>query len=522
MDAHRLVSPDSLRIYDLENRFSCFDFVEKHFNSIPSARRIFSLARSFDACTLVIEDIQPHGIIQDENEEITTLYPDYTPGALKRLTFWKKSFKTERGIPEPKDEELIGYAVLKEDIVPSIKDSGCWHVFESVFPKYQHKHNCVPRSEIYNLAVGENKFSVKGIIYCQQNALNKCCAHVALRTLLSRILPEQDISYSQLNKIASEVSGPFAPKDGLNTQQIRRILDSLGIYYNDIDYKEKEKKSRDIRSKVPFQNYIYSGIESGCGGLLGFSMSGPKADEQDHHIIPFFGHTFNKDTWAPDADVAYFNIGGKVGYIPSSSWTSSFIGHDDNFGSNFCVPRLYMKPEDVQYVVEFCKKDVKYGGLIAEAQGLQFLYSIGPNLNTNNPWSRRLTCYSSRKIQRVVLRTLCVSRNQYVTHLKNILDSDGNREEKYFPEMLHDLLPDSVWIVEVSLPHLFPANEHKVGEIVLNAQNTRNKSKDADYGLFLIARFPEEYFLLKSVNQYGPSFLRYPSNIKTHVDLLRI
>ena len=534
MDAHRCVSPTSFTVYDLKNPFSCFDFVDNNFpafpskplsGGIPSARRIFSLARAFNAQTLIMENIPAKGMIATENDAIARVYSDYHTGPLHRLSFWRKGFKTIRGLDNAEDTDLIGYAILKRDILTTKASRGEWHVFESVFPKYDHRHNCVPNPKSYRVLVGSKQFSVKGLLYCQQNNLNKACAHVALRSLLSRMVPEGDISYDRINKIVAEKNPGFNPGNGLSPQQMRLVFEACGVPYADIDYEEEEKSNPNIRTDIPFQKYLYAGIESGCGGLLGFSMSGPQADESKH-IIPFFGHTFNKDTWAPDADVAYFNIGGGVGYMPSDSWTSSFIGHDDNFGANFCVPRLYVRPEQVQYVVELRNNSTRYGGLIAEAQALQFLYSVGANLDPKNVWSRRLAHYSHPNVQRVILRAICVDKKVYLRHLSEISDWEGHKELRELPRTLAKFLPRKLWVVEISLPQLFPTNERKAGEIVLNVERKRDVRKDPsraiDYNLFLMARLPGEYFLLNAVNQFGPSFSVVKSKVKSHVALLRL
>jgi hypothetical protein len=493
--------------------------VDAIFGGSPAIHRCFSLARSFGANTLVIENIPAAGIIEDENNEILDIYADYVCRGIQRLSFWRPSFKSSKGIVRRTDDDLIGYAMLKKDFVPNRRNE--WHIFESVFKKYEHAHNCVPCPSSFKTQILDKEFSSKGILYCQQNALNKACAHVALRSLMSRLVPEGDVSYRQLNDIAVKVSKvPYDPANGLNVECMQAVLEAFGIAYADLDYDKVSKADPNIRTDVPYQKYLYAGIESGCGGLLGFSMSGPKAKDE-RHIIPFYGHTFNKDTWAPDANISYFNIGGNVGYIPSEMWTSSFIGHDDNFGPNFCIPRLYVKPEQAQYVVELKKSGAQYGGIIAEAQALQFLYSLNPNLTLKNKWLERLRIYSRPTVQRVVLRTICVSRADYLIHLKNMAGWEGNVEDPSFISTLSTLLPELLWVVEVSIPHLFPANERKLGEILLNASLARDSSRAIDYKLFLLARFPAQYFLLKSVNQYGPQFMTIPSRVVSHTPLLR-
>lgn len=520
MDAHRRVSPNAVQYIDLSQPFSCFDAIDDMFGGSAAIHRCFSLARSFRSRTLVIEEIPATGIIAEENCEITALHADYECKGLKRLSFWRPMFKSSKGISGRTNDDLVGYAIVKKDYVPSRRDE--WHIFEAVFKKYEHDHNYIPCPGSFEVCFLDQEFSVTGVLYCQQNALNKACAHVALRSLLSRLIPEGDVSYRQLNEIAAHVSKPpYNPANGLNVECMQAILNAFGVAYADLDYDTESKSDPNIRKDIPFQKYLYAGIESGCGGLLGFSMSGPKAKDE-RHIIPFYGHTFNKDTWAPDADASYFNIGGSVGYIPSEMWTSSFIGHDDNFGPNFCIPRLYVKPEQVQYVAELKKTNAQFGGIIAEAQALQFLYSLNPCLTFNNRWLNRLRFYSLPEIQQVVLRAICIDRDSYLTHLKNMADWDGNPEDPSLITALTKLLPALLWVVEVSIPHLFPANERKLGEILLNASLARDTNRSIDYKLFLLARFPAQYFLLKSANQHRPNFMTIPSKIASHTPVLKV
>jgi hypothetical protein len=334
--AHRRVTPTSVECLSVGPPFSNFKYFESHFLDLPSVRRLFSLARSFGMQTLVIEDIPAQGIIKNENEEIKKYVRDYRMDGLQRLSFWQAKFKQARSLNSRKSEEVIGYAILKHDVAPS-RDVNKWHVFEAVFRKYQHKHNCVPNPKEYTFVIGERDLSVPGVLYCQQNGLNKACAQVALRSLLSRRPSIKDISYEEINGLAARVPRPkassFDPSEGLDVTQIRSVLKGFGVSFFDIDYTNQ----KELRETHPYQKYIYAGVESGAGALLGFHLSGLLANNYERHIIPFYGHTFNKDTWAPDADVSYFNIGADIGYFPSNCWTSSFLGHDSSFRLGFCI-----------------------------------------------------------------------------------------------------------------------------------------------------------------------------------------
>ena len=515
MQAHRLAAPFSAPSFiRFTPPFSCFKYVESLFAGWPSVHRCFSLARSFGAKTLIEEHLSPAGIISQENEELAALGLTQSTHDLRRLSFWDRHV-TVRNATSLTDKNLIGYAILKRDI-GEWQGFGIdqWHVFEAVFKKYAHLHNCLPDAGAYSVRIGDKTFTARGVLYCQQNGLNKACAHVAIRSLLSRLVPEHDVSYSSMNKIARECfTARYRPSGGLTVQQIRSILRHYEIEFRDIAYNENCEVTPDIRKDQPYQKYLYSGIESGCGGLLGFSMDGPKAT-QERHIIPFYGHTFNKDTWAPDADASYFNIGANVGYIPSDSWTSSFLGHDDNFGPCFCIPRLYVKAENVQYVVEVLQSGAQYNGIIAEAIALRLLYSLYPKLETSNAWQKRLAQHVHPDNQKVVLRACCVQKEKYLTHLRCVRDWEGKSEEPGVLSALEAALPSMLWIVEFSIPHLFPANERKIGEIVLDA-----RCPPEGFLPFIIARLPGNYLTL--TDRKSRSYGRGPSRLQSHVEVMR-
>ena len=461
-----------------------------------------------------MEDIPAEGIVAKENDEIAEYCFDYQMGGLKRLSFWKPSLNDRGEIAGLSRDDLVGYALIKKDIAPS-RTVQSWHVFESVFLKYPHEHNYVAGARDFAVRVDATRFEVRGVLYCQQNTLNKACAQVALRSLCSFQVPDLELSFNRINDLAAQVSGPFDPGKGLTVAQIRAVLNGLNIHFHDIDYTLDEDGT--LRSDLPYQKFLYAGIESGGGSLLGFQLTGSEADHR--HIVPFFGHTFNQDMWVPNADVAYFKVGEGTRYIPSEAWLSSFIGHDDNFGSNFCVPKLYVRPEHVEYVVELLRGETSYSGTTAEAVGVNYLYSIIDDLgNLTDRWSERLMKYSDN--QQVVLRALALKRDEYVRYLRSAQDWHGKREARELREIFAHHLPDWIWVVEVSVPELFPTNLRKLGEIVLDA--TRPLTATQDYTSFALARLPGVYMLIKKVDHGKPEFLRVPSKFASHTPLCKV
>jgi hypothetical protein len=180
----------------------------------------------------------------------------------------------------------------------------------------------------------------------------------------------------------------------------------------------------------------------------------------------------------------------------------------------------------VSYAVELLPTGAAYNGIIAEARALQFIYSLYPYLDKKNPWSRRLAEAAHPKLQRVVLRALCISRKTYIDHLTAIRDWSGNGESPALINALPSLLPDLLWVVEVSVPHLFAANERKVGEIVLNATVAAGSKgvpgASVDFSLFLLARLPLHFFLLQSHAPSGPVFTKISSALTSHVPVIEI
>ena len=520
MSSHRLVSASAIRKpISTARPFSNFDFVDEHYGGEPAIRRLFSQARSYGYRTLLIEDIPATGTLAEDDAELAGLFHDFQPDGLQRLSFWKSEFEAVGEIPDASPNSLLGFAILKRDVVPS-RRVGRWYVFESVFIKYAHRHNCVPGGKSFRVRIADGEFAVSGVLYCQQNYLNKACAQVALRSLLATRYPDEDLSYRQINEWAFEGSDSPEPWNGLNVEQIRRVLRGRGLGFFDLDFERMREKGQGILT--PYQKLLYSGIESGAGALLGFRWSGAGLKEEKRHIIPFFGHTFNQDSWVPHAEAAYFHIGERTKFLPSESWASSFIGHDDNFGSNFCVPRLYIPSDQVDYTAELFLDGCACSGTMAEAVAIDYLYSLYPLFERPElkgqprPWLHHLWNYVGE--QQVVLRSVCVTAEEYNHHWAEIKDWEGNEENRELCTHFRKILPDRLWMVEVSVPELFPANNRKVGEIVLDA--TEPPSSERDLRPFVRARMPGALFLLDNAVREGKRSLNcVPSQLLSHTPL---
>lgn len=508
-----------VQLESIEPPFSNFDFVDKHFGGGFPIRRLFSQARARHCRTLVIEEIRAFGAVADENREIRRLYPKYRMLALVRISFWKPKLRRNQ-LNTVQDDECVGYALLKRDYCPGhprgAEHEDAWHVFEAVFSRPEHPHNYTPCDQSFHFPLEGRQIHIRGVLYGQQNGLNKVCAQVALRSLCATYLRNLELTYSKINRLAGGTARR-SPHGGLDKNQIRSVLEGLEIPYFDFDYSEFDESPKSPETQLPFQRIIYSGIESGAGALLGFAMSGPDAGDQ-RHIIHCYGHTFNADTWAAVADGDYFHVGEVIKHIPSDAWMGSFIVHDDNYGSNLCVQKTYLRADQANYALLLLPKGFRYTGIYAEAAGSYYFSSLVPALVVeDNMWLRRLLEYAvSRKL---ILRVVPVTLEGYIAHLKAARDWLGNQETAQVINQFGYIHTKQMWMVEVSVPDLFPTNKRKIGELLLDA--TRDFETEADFRLFVLARFPGAYLFFHGMAEDGePRFIKLPSELRSHVPVL--
>jgi len=119
-----------------------------------------------------------------------------------------------------------------------------------------------------------------------------------------------------------------------------------------------------------------------------------------------------------------------------------------------------------------------------------------------------------------VLRPMFITGDQYGQHLKGMIGWESERIRTTITDTLDGKLNSPYWMVEVSLPELFPANKRKLGEILLDA--TKPISSQLDLSTFVLARFPEHlYMLIKDPNQ-NIILKQYETDIKTHTKIFGV
>jgi hypothetical protein len=514
----------SLEIISIERPYSFFHLIETRFGGCQPLRRIFSQVRIQPGRTMVIEKLGDPEDLREENGDLLMRNPDFKSSVAYRLSFFTAKFATRQRLAHVTDTDFIGYAVVKEDSAPSFGTKR--RVYESVIRPSRLVNNFVRGGQNWPCQVDGKLFKVNGYLYAQQNALTNVCAHVALRTAAARF---RDMSYREMNQLLGidHVNVKMGEGNGLTTQQMQRVLEAAGAKCFPADY------SNPSANPPPFQKYIYGSIESGYPAIVIFGTTDP---DGGLHAVPVFGHTLNQDTWVPNADFSYFKIGEGTIYIPSESWLSMFIAHDDNWGSNYCIPRHYLRPKPhpapgqpapapeesvsqcVAHVISTMPKEVQLNPVRAEIIGADYLFTILPQLPPNNNlWAQRLLFYAENHL--LVLRPYLLDPAEYTAHLEKLKDWQGKPvRETMIDALKANLTKERLWMVELSVPELFSANLRKVGEVLVRAEIS--PAVDRDLGSFVLARLPGYFALLAGGTSANPQYQFIPSGADGHVQLI--
>ncbi|HEY5074313.1 MAG TPA: hypothetical protein VII34_06405 [Pyrinomonadaceae bacterium] len=518
----RLAGSSRTEIVDMVRPRSNFDLIETRFPNLVTLRRLLSLVRHHQGRTIVLERLSPSRDLIEEDEDVRALRSDFRRSQTIRLSFFTRSLHRAADLSLLTDDDLIGYALVKEDVFRSIRTR---RVYESVFRSPSRPNNFIKREPIWTIRVGDKRFRVKGHVYAQQNGISNCCGHVAVRTAVAT-LGLKNISYRQMNRLLKLSRLQRIPGEGLELSEMVTLLEAAGARCFEADYRAKSPVPA-----PPFQKYVYGSIESGYPAIISFQTT---TDVDSYHAIPIFGHTSNADTWVPSAERSYFEVGAGTRYIPSESWVSMYIGHDDNWGSHYCIPRHYFQTqhpgesgtdgvaradsvESVAHVISTVPKRVRVSPIRAEVLAADYLFALRRRMARlqKNVWAKRLNQHIKDKL--VVLRPILVSTSEYCAHLRRVSDWKHNQINPEIISSLEALPIKSMWMVEVSIPELFPANLRKLGEILVRADKKIGRER---LMAFFLARLPGYFALLRSIENGQPRFTFIPSGASGHVELI--
>jgi hypothetical protein len=506
--------------------YSFFKFVETRFPKTFSLRRLLSQARMLSCRTMVVERIGLSDDLREESEDIEIRYGIAPVSTVSRLSFFTKEFKTARGLGTVRPDEFLGYAVIKHDVVSGITEN-C-RIYEAAFHASRHPNNFIKGAPTWLCRIAGVDLSTSGYLYAQQNNMTNVCAHVALRTAAASFHSAGDMTYREMNKLVGidhvgrKTGGT---NGGLTSDEMVHILEAAGARCFVGDYTAPG-------APVPFQKYIYGSIESGYPAVLFFGVT---TNGGGYHAIPVFGHTLNEDTWVPNADFMYFKIGAGTRYIPSESWLSMFVAHDDNWGANYCIPRGYIHarqecnrlqpapqlcPETtagVAYAISTFPKHVRLSSIRAEAIGADYLFTILPQLpQSATLWDKRLEFFAN--LDMLVLRPILVRGSEYIAHLASIRDWDGRKiRQNMLLGLKQNLKDETYWLVELSVPELFSANHRKVGEVLIRAEVVTGKGRD--FRNYVLTRLPGWFALYDGGGANKPRYRFVETGAQGHVEL---
>ncbi|MDO8349199.1 MAG: hypothetical protein Q7T30_03110, partial [Planctomycetota bacterium] len=439
--------------------------VDRRYASNSVMRRILSLARKHGYTSLLIDEIDEAAgpLFQEENAALRLRRPDFVGSIVHRLAMF-------RCLPDaaPTAADFVGYVVVKRDRfgTPAQERS---HVFECVMPPVRRaeQNNFIHCSRDYRVQTTAGTFQVNGVLYAQQNDQTFVCAHVGLRSALACLLPDADITYGRMNSLVGvdHRSRTVGAGGGLSPADIERVLQGVGVPFQKLVH----EPNQNLLLPSEFQRDLYGFIESGMPALLGFELDQPAGPVSGapRHLIPVFGHTLNEDTWLPEAQRAYFN--GGLSYYPSENWLSTFVVHDDNFGPYYCLPRFFLRKDNLRVLFGLKRDVTPLSAVEAEAVGFDFLKGIStlrPRLGID--WYDRFAVFA--RAGWLVLRTLLLSRADYLGHLRSLHTWTGGSLEQSLVDRLAPILPDSLWMIEASAPELFASSRRKFGEVILDAR----------------------------------------------------
>lgn len=525
--------------------FSFYDFREDYFHKdMDSLARLLSQVRRLGADIMYLErpTVSDCEDMIEENEDLRIRFDGTRVSSdIMRMSFFRGRASSLRQMQE---KDFLGYIIVKTDYCGGKMLKR--RVYESVLKISRPQNGFIRGAPIWRCRVQDRIFQIQGYLYAQQNFLTNVCAHVALRTCAASFHPEGDMTYREINRIlginhrkrwVGESRGRKRPSlgGGLDTRQMVEVMEKAGARCIDVDYDKRLPQKP--APPPPYEHYVYGSIESGFPAMLVFDTMEPEIC----HTVPVFGHTMNQDLWVPRAERHYFTVGPDTRFLLSDSWLASFIVHDDNWGSNFCCPKLFLKPlphrksgerakrhpathhEWLTRVIATLPQHVELNPVHAESYGADCLFAMLKQAPKDSPaWSKRLLQHQKKGM--IVLRALLVSGSEYAAHLRSMR---GWRQAQISARVTRALeeglgADDKFWMIEFSIPELFATNLRKLGEVLLFSDHPyRGEDETQTYLDFVVfARLPGHYVIPPEQGaRKDGKFQFIPSPISSHVRL---
>ena len=481
-----------------------FDLTEAKWDGNRPLHRLCSLMRKMKVQAYTEEELRPNPEIEEESSAAATRCGGTVRTTATRYSFFRNN-PPSGNWHDLSESDLLGYAViLRQDlpdgshrsfvlesvVLPPTIVRGTTGAGFSAEPVSNYYAHCIRECQTALGTPDDHKlFKVRGSFFCQQNALTHVCAHAALRMCINSSptfrLPK--LTNRQINDFlgidhSDQAPGTGRPRrvgsyggdrnGGLGTSDIITVLQQLGLQCQFAIFTQN--------TSVQYEAFIYPLIESRVPVILGIE----KPDVA--HVITVVGHTLNTDRWEAQARLGYGALPISP-YISSSAWADHFIINDDNFGMyvtlpsdmvrNFLVPRFNPNLHAAM-AIGIVPGGVTISGYeVEEKAAIQADRIIAKTVPTaENRWLAHLRGSAGNQPKpNIVCRTLLVEKAEYVSQIATATDSDGQKVGEQQISRLNSILPSLLWITEISLPDLYTANKHKLGDIVTKAATTKDE-----------------------------------------------
>lgn len=475
------------------SEFSNFSFLySPEFNSHRPLQRIFSLARRAECDLLVFELIRLYP--EDMVASVQSFSDADEPNAI-RISFLKLRKNPQSEAVSPTNYTMVGYVVFLRGSGSFRDDPG--QVYEAVLdPCWKTKNNgpFVHCAKEYKIETAVGTFSVRGVLYTQQNKHTTFCLHAAMRTALSCVLPEQDIEYRKIIKAVGErqssknEKGGGSANDDYSVRELVELINKLGSI--DCIPIQMEQNSEF------FYRVLYEWIECGIPVILSYHYQNEQA-VQEGHAVTLIGHTFDDHIWAPAANQLYFPGNGiSREYSSSESYANAFVLHDDNCGPYLTLPKNYFNSERFfagntrPILFGLARKRMALYGEDAESLAHRSLETLFLSLEIPQDRSWLSILHRHFQLNRLVLRPLKISHEKYLAYLREKVGI----EEANLSKIDGEIARSSYWMIEISCQELFGITKQKFGEILLWDADVNESNRESVRDIFVMARLPQAIF----------------------------
>lgn len=451
---------------------------------VAPLRRLLFLAHLRGATQAVVEESATCEEWQEELGVFLASVSDHLEGTALRVHLSSQPVQNDEQFVELEERTCVGHAILRPSPLGTIAHA-------TVVPPFRSEHHFLPCLKL------DDTQGADSVAFMQQDGTVTRCAHatiwMATASLSARFpgcltLGSKAI-YTKLRELSPNV--PDIPSPGLTHHAMATVLGAYGYRVVAYDFESK----RNARGEMPLADqFVYRYIESGIPVILGIDTQSAR------HAIVLIGHGFDADAWWPAAGPGYFpSLLGGHAWLPSASWTTDYIIHDDNLGPYLNISRGSIRTRATAAIIAIpsCLNMIllpEDAEATAAAVVFSILPQVYPTLSVRSPTLDDLYWWFQKK--QLVLRTVVISRAELASHI-----SDCSYDQASKCALLDSCKTNWVYLIEISSPILF-GERRKYGELLLDPGVPATLSSSAPV---LSAHFPGYVIHRDALGQFAQS-----------------